>query len=396
MVLTSNNAREMSDALKRRCLHLYIDFPSKELEHEIVRLKVPEAGGKLMAEVVGLVQAIRALDLKKAPSISETLDWARALVVMNVADLDDAVVKDTLATICKYEGDLRKAEKELVAYVQRKRADRERARGGADADSRNDKDVLPRGPSPERGVDGTQSPRVRRTAAAQRHPRLDRRDARRASRRRAVGTRRPDAVQERAARDDGQARARRPCLRFAVRPLLLRRRRHGRGDRRRIRRGHERRRDCRTSSTGSPRLLEDLDPPPSDLARALATQDTASLERMLRDDEPTGGHVAAGLADDHSGGRAPHDGPARRWIPRRGIRPHGRARCARPAHREAEIDQLREYLDKRLQDLGKMLKRLAEMEGQQRERPEERDKERERLLDKSFYYLSADRDSPDA
>jgi MoxR-like ATPase len=141
VVLTSNNAREMSDALKRRCMHLYIDFPSKDLEHEIVRLKVPEVGSKLMAEVVGLVHALRALDLKKAPSISETLDWARALVVMSIADLEDALVKDTLSTICKYEGDLRKAEKELSAYVQRKRADRERAES-APPPPTGDKDVL--------------------------------------------------------------------------------------------------------------------------------------------------------------------------------------------------------------------------------------------------------------
>jgi MoxR-like ATPase len=141
VVLTSNNAREMSDALKRRCMHLYIDFPGKDLEHEIVRLKVPEVGSKLMAEVVGLVHALRALDLKKAPSISETLDWARALVVMNIGDLEDALVKDTLSTICKYEGDLRKAEKELSAYVQRKRADRERAES-APPPPADDKDVL--------------------------------------------------------------------------------------------------------------------------------------------------------------------------------------------------------------------------------------------------------------
>jgi MoxR-like ATPase len=141
VVLTSNNAREMSDALKRRCMHLYIDFPSRELEHEIVRLKVPEVGAALMDEVVGLVHAIRALDLKKAPSISETLDWARALVVMNVASLEEAVVKDTLATICKYEGDLRKAEKELTTYVQRKRTEREKVEAAAPAGT-DTKDVL--------------------------------------------------------------------------------------------------------------------------------------------------------------------------------------------------------------------------------------------------------------
>ena len=122
VILTSNNAREMSDALKRRCLHLYIDFPDKDLELEIVRLKVPEAADALATEVVDLVHAIRALDLKKQPSISETLDWARALVVMNVDSLDDALVRDTLSTICKYEGDLRKAEKELDAYLKQKNA----------------------------------------------------------------------------------------------------------------------------------------------------------------------------------------------------------------------------------------------------------------------------------
>jgi MoxR-like ATPase len=142
VVLTSNNAREMSDALKRRCMHLYIDFPSRELEHEIVRLKVPEVGPALMDEVVGLVHAIRALDLKKAPSISETLDWARALVVMNVASLEEAVVKDTLATICKYEGDLRKAEKELTTYVQRKRTERDKVEAAAAPAGTDTKDVL--------------------------------------------------------------------------------------------------------------------------------------------------------------------------------------------------------------------------------------------------------------
>jgi len=122
VVLTSNNAREMSDALKRRCIHLYIDFPAPDLELQIVRLKVPEAHERLIDDVVALVHALRALDLKKQPSISETLDWARALVVMNVDNLEDDLVKDTLSTILKYEGDLRKAEKELEAYLQKKKA----------------------------------------------------------------------------------------------------------------------------------------------------------------------------------------------------------------------------------------------------------------------------------
>jgi MoxR-like ATPase len=120
--LTSNNAREMSDALKRRCLHLYIDFPSPELELEIVRLKVPEVSEALGADIVGLVDGLRKLDLKKQPSISETLDWARALVIMNAGNLGESVVKDTLSTIAKYEGDLRKAEKELAGYVAKQQA----------------------------------------------------------------------------------------------------------------------------------------------------------------------------------------------------------------------------------------------------------------------------------
>jgi MoxR-like ATPase len=144
VVLTSNNAREMSDALKRRCLHLYIDFPDAELEHQIVRLKVPEAEEKLSQEVVGLVHQIRSLDLKKQPSISETLDWTRALVLMNVDDLGDDVVKDTLATICKYEGDLRKAEKELSKHVEKQAAAKAQGseQGGEKAAASDDKDLL--------------------------------------------------------------------------------------------------------------------------------------------------------------------------------------------------------------------------------------------------------------
>ena len=122
VVLTSNNAREMSDALKRRCLHLYIDFPDREQERAIILLKVPGVAERLADEVVGAVQAIRKLDLKKTPSISETLDWTRALTLLNVDTLDDALVDDTLSTILKYEGDIRKAQQELKEYVARARA----------------------------------------------------------------------------------------------------------------------------------------------------------------------------------------------------------------------------------------------------------------------------------
>ena len=111
--LTSNNSREMSDALKRRCLHLFIDFPSEELEVRILEAKVPEAGVKLSEDLARMMQGLRELDLKKTPSISETLDWARALLALNAKDLDRDVVSQTLNVILKYQGDVRKAEGEL-------------------------------------------------------------------------------------------------------------------------------------------------------------------------------------------------------------------------------------------------------------------------------------------
>jgi MoxR-like ATPase len=122
VVLTSNNAREMSDALKRRCLHLYIDFPGREQELAIVKFKVPELSVQLAGEVVQVIQSLRKLDLKKAPSISETIDWARALTVLNIDSLEEELVTETLSTVLKYEGDIRKAEQELRAYLDRKKA----------------------------------------------------------------------------------------------------------------------------------------------------------------------------------------------------------------------------------------------------------------------------------
>ena len=135
VLLTSNNAREMSDALKRRCLHLYIDFPPSEQELEIVRLKVPGISETLAAQVVEAVQRVRKLDLKKAPSISETLDWAKTLTLLNADRLDEELVNDTLSTVLKYEGDIRKAQDELKAYLQA-----QRARGPAEQG--DDKDLL--------------------------------------------------------------------------------------------------------------------------------------------------------------------------------------------------------------------------------------------------------------
>jgi MoxR-like ATPase len=120
--LTSNNAREMSDALKRRCLHLYIDFPSQELEQRILETKVPGVEQRLAADLVEMMAKLRKLDLKKIPSISETLDWARALLALNANELDADFVGQTLNVILKYEGDVKKAQGELSQLLEKKAA----------------------------------------------------------------------------------------------------------------------------------------------------------------------------------------------------------------------------------------------------------------------------------
>jgi MoxR-like ATPase len=121
VVLTSNSSREMSDALKRRCLHLHIDYPDAQREAEIVNLKVPGVDQKLTQSVIQLIQRIRKLDLKKTPSISETLDWVKALTLLNVKALDDELVNETLSTLVKYEADIRKAQQELQSYLAERR-----------------------------------------------------------------------------------------------------------------------------------------------------------------------------------------------------------------------------------------------------------------------------------
>lgn len=104
--LTSNNSRELSDALKRRCLHLYIPFPDMALEQKIVMARVPEVSERLRQQLVGFVQNLRQLDLKKQPAISETIDWARALLLLNADELDESMVRSTLSLLLKYEEDL--------------------------------------------------------------------------------------------------------------------------------------------------------------------------------------------------------------------------------------------------------------------------------------------------
>ena len=113
VLLTSNNAREMTDALKRRCLHLFIGYPDAARELEIVQTRIPEAQSALAEAVVRVVQRVRDLDLKKRPSVSETLDWARALTILNAQTLDQQLVEETLNLILKYEGDIERAREKL-------------------------------------------------------------------------------------------------------------------------------------------------------------------------------------------------------------------------------------------------------------------------------------------
>jgi len=113
VILTSNNAREMTDALKRRCLHLHIDYPPKDRELQIVRARIPEVSAKLSEALVHAVAQIRTLDLKKRPSISETLDWTRALILLGRDELDRATVEETLSLILKYEGDIARTTEQL-------------------------------------------------------------------------------------------------------------------------------------------------------------------------------------------------------------------------------------------------------------------------------------------
>ena len=103
--LTSNDSRDMSDALKRRCIHLYIDYPDRELELKIVRLKIPGIQQRLAEQMVDAVRGIRLLDLKKKPCVSETLDWAQALIALQIEDLSPEILEETLSVICKYRSD---------------------------------------------------------------------------------------------------------------------------------------------------------------------------------------------------------------------------------------------------------------------------------------------------
>ena len=119
VILTSNRVRELSDALKRRCLHLYIDFPGVELETKIIALKVPDLDENLRRQVARFVNNVRKLDVKKAPSIAESLDWARALLALGVKELDAQAIKRSLNLLLKHEEDIRLAEARLGDFLRR-------------------------------------------------------------------------------------------------------------------------------------------------------------------------------------------------------------------------------------------------------------------------------------
>jgi MoxR-like ATPase len=117
--LTSNNTREMSDALKRRCLHLFIPFPDAKLEKEIIRVRVPDVSEDLRNQLVSFIQQVRKLDLKKMPSVSETIDWAKVLVLLHSSALDPELIKETLNIFLKFEEDIDVVKEHLYQLVDK-------------------------------------------------------------------------------------------------------------------------------------------------------------------------------------------------------------------------------------------------------------------------------------
>ena len=144
VVLTSNNTRDLSEALKRRCLYLFIDYPTLEQELRVVRLKVPGLAEDLARQAVELVQRLRQGELRKAPSISETLDWARSLVALNARALDAQTLERTLTVLLKHEADLRRAQT-LLAMPRRaspRAGPRDRRSPGRGRESRMEERIL--------------------------------------------------------------------------------------------------------------------------------------------------------------------------------------------------------------------------------------------------------------
>ncbi|WP_189685966.1 AAA family ATPase [Pseudorhodoferax aquiterrae] len=118
VILTSNNTRELGDALKRRCLHLHIGFPDAALEQRVLRARVPGIADRLLAQLVAFVQALRADNIRKPPSIAESVDWARTLLLLHASVLDEQAVRDTLGVLLKRETDVREVEGRLAKMTQ--------------------------------------------------------------------------------------------------------------------------------------------------------------------------------------------------------------------------------------------------------------------------------------
>ena len=115
--LTSNNTRELSDALKRRCLHLYIPFPDIQLEERIIHKRVPKVSDNLREQLVAFVHQLRELDLKKQPAISETIDWAKTLILLNSEELEAKLAEETLNILLKHQQDIEVVKKEIPALI---------------------------------------------------------------------------------------------------------------------------------------------------------------------------------------------------------------------------------------------------------------------------------------
>lgn len=118
VILTSNNTRELGDALKRRCLHLHIGFPDAELERQVLRARVPQINDQLRGQLVAFVQSLRNENIRKPPSMAETVDWARTVVLLHAPMLDESLVRDTLSVLLKRETDIQEVQGRLAALTQ--------------------------------------------------------------------------------------------------------------------------------------------------------------------------------------------------------------------------------------------------------------------------------------
>jgi MoxR-like ATPase len=150
VILTSNNTRELSEALKRRCLYLFIGYPTSEAELEVVRVKVPGLSAELAKEAIAFVQGLRQMDLKKHPSVSETLDWAKALLMLNVKHLDEETLNATLTVLLKHEQDVLRARRTFESRNAKGLAAEAMRRQGSGRHQAEEDDEIDWPPTPRR------------------------------------------------------------------------------------------------------------------------------------------------------------------------------------------------------------------------------------------------------